>query len=81
MRGISSPPRDFDPQEHPDDFPDKLQEGQRSDAELTSHYKSRKRTSAAEAVKQSCLYGTAEVVPFVERIPYPLKDRKGQACC
>jgi hypothetical protein len=29
MRGISGPPRVFDPQGQPDDFPANLQEGQR----------------------------------------------------
>ena len=39
-----------------------------------------KRTSAAEAVKQACLYGTAEAVPFVRTsLPQPL--RVSEASC
>jgi hypothetical protein len=39
-----------------------------------------KRTSAAEAVKQACLYGTAEAVPFVESTPHPRKGSEGSQC-
>jgi hypothetical protein len=39
-----------------------------------------KRTSAAEAVKQACLYGTAEAVPFVRKSSQPLKGQCEAGC-